>query len=103
MVDNVEQFEMQDIEGQTKTYSSTVGTAGTSISFSGKFLQNVIIISNNKSDDTKDLQFRFSASESWISLGYNCMVGWTPKQTTEILLQGATNDTNYEVIANWEP
>lgn len=103
MVDNVEQFEVTDIEGLTKTYSNTVGTSGVSISNSGKLLQNVIIISDNKSDDTKDLEFRFNASEDWISLGYNAVIGWTPKQTTEILLQGVTNDTAYKIIANWEP
>lgn len=103
MVDSIEQFEVTDIEGTTKTYAGTVGTGGSSISFSGKVLQNVLVISNNKNDSSKNLEFRFDAADAWISLGNNCVIGWTPKQSTEILIRGASSNTNYQIIANWEP
>lgn len=102
MVDSIEQFEVTDIEGTTKTYAGTVGTGGSSISFGGRILQNVLVISNNKSS-SKNLEFRFNASEAWISVGNNSAVGWSPKMSDEIFIRGSAADTNYQIIANWEP
>jgi len=102
MVDPEQQFELKDTSGETVVYANTVGTSETIINKGGQVLQNVIIASNNKSDSSKDLQFRFSATDAWFSLGNNCILGWTPKETDELRIRGATASTAYQIIANWE-
>jgi len=98
-------FEIQDLDGETIHYSSTVGTTPITVpSVAGKIISEFWIENSlDNSPVTKRLEFSCDGGVTYTSLRLGESMNWTPKGRIRLLyIKASAASTSYSMIVNYE-
>lgn len=98
-------FEIQDMDGSTVHYASTVGTSPVAIPASPDkeiaefWIENDI----NNTPATKRLSFSCDGGTTYTELKIGESISWTPKgRIKQIYIKGSAASVSYQMIVNYE-